>query len=110
MNVLESTSIGSVLPEWQEIAWAIMLGLGGILSLLGLLLPHRAADCYGTLLIAGTLLIDVVAIWTYRGFAAGSITGIILFTLALGLIARAAVLIWISSALAQAVGREDGDA
>lgn len=108
MDILEPTSIGSVLPLWQEIAWAIMLGAGGILSIVGLTLPNRAADCYGTLLIAGTLLIDAVAIWTYRGFATGSITGIILTALAFGLIARAIVLLWISNVLAQ-VGRRHND-
>lgn len=106
MDVLEPTSIGSVLPLWQEIAWALMLGIGGVLSIVGLMLPHRAADCYGTLLIAGTLLIDAVAIWSYRGFATGSITGVILTALAFGLIARALVLIWISSVLAQVGGRD----
>lgn len=108
LDILEPTSIGSVLPLWQEIAWAIMLGLGGVLSIVGIMIPHRAADCYGTLLIAGTLLIDAVAIISYRGFATGSITATILTALAVGLIVRAMVLMWISSVLAQ-VGRRQDD-
>lgn len=100
-EILEPTSIGSVLPIWQEIAWAIMLGAGGILAIIGLVAPHRAADCLGTILIAGTLLIDAVAIVTYRGFGAGSITAALLIALSIGLLLRVAVIVWITSMLAQ---------
>lgn len=105
LDILEPTSIGSILPMWQEILWAIMLAAGGVLSLVGLVAPSKAADVYGTLLLAGTLLIDAVTIWAYRGWDAGSITGGFLAALAFGLIARAIVVAWISSVLAQTGGQ-----
>lgn len=106
-HLLEPTSIGSILPVWQEIAWALMLGIGGVLAIVGLVVPHRAADCLGTILIAGTLLIDAVAIVAYRGFGAGSITAIILVALAAGLLVRVLVIVWITSILAQTKDAEN---
>ena len=100
-QTLEPTSIGQALPFWQEVLWAIMLGAGGALTLLGLLIPHKPSDVYGTLLLAGTLLIDAVAIITNRRWEAGSITAMFLTALAAGLILRAAVVSWLSGVLAQ---------
>ena len=44
LDILEPTSIGSILPLWQEILWAVMLAVGGVLTLVGLIAPSKAAD------------------------------------------------------------------
>lgn len=90
---LNATAIGGRIPGQLDEGWALMFVLAGCLMIYGMWNLTPSFEVAGCILMGALLLLDVVILVQVRGFAAASLTGGIMGSVAIAFAVRAYVLL-----------------
>lgn len=93
--LLAETSLGHEFPKTAEYLWAGLGCIGGSLAVVGIVRQSRPLETCGFAALGSVWALDAYAVFAYRGYAAGSITGAILAALSLAYFTRVVVLLWV---------------
>lgn len=88
-EVAERTSVGRTLQGPLDEIWNTIYGVSGILVLYGLLKPRLHAELSGLILMITGIFVNVIGIYTVRGFNNSLPSLSLLFAVCLALTARA---------------------
>lgn len=87
-NIENSSALDVLLPRWMEVLWVVVYGIGGAMAAYGIYRRQPRYEVTGLILLSSSLLIDIVAIYVYRG-AGGGLVSTVLFGTSIGAAIRA---------------------